>query len=265
MEDDNRSNRHDGSNEEQSKEPVFHSKDIKKNNTEYFVRVEGAEERKKEVIRRMKQQKESLIKAQKEKEAAEKRIATEEKKEAKKAAKKEKREAFWAKNKKLVIAIVVVLLILVGTLAAYFIKNPLLTEEQVAVRQSMERNTKALINFRAELDKMAEDPEKTTQDIVNWAEKQIDEAPDNHEKFDRYSALTSYLLNTENHYEDAKQYLEKMESLAADDTEKLATYSFYSLYYFKVGDIDKAKEYSQKKQELNEKVEKALEDNTYGE
>ena len=64
------------------KELVFDSHEIgKKEKTDYFVRVEGAEERKKEVIRRMQKQKDELIREQKAKEAAEKKDAAQKQRE----------------------------------------------------------------------------------------------------------------------------------------------------------------------------------------
>ncbi|MBR6097972.1 hypothetical protein IKP94_04495 [Candidatus Saccharibacteria bacterium] len=263
MEDDTGSNRRDGLQEEQSKEPVFHSKDIKQEKTEYFVRVEGAEQRKKEMLRRMKQQKESLIKAKKEQENAAKRAERQEKFHTKVTAHRQKREAFFARHKKTVIAAVVVILVIIGVLVAYYFMNPPLTQEEIASNESIARNIENQEDFINQLDEKYAEEGSSYQSTMEWAEEEIRKTDDKGIKFDYYSAMTSFSINVEGHAEDALKYADEMEKLATNDGERLAVYSFKSVIYLELGNMEKNEEYEQKANKLREIIDRIDEDNTY--
>ena len=134
------------------KELVFDSHEIgKKEKTDYFVRVEGAEERKKEVIRRMQQQKDELIREQKAKEAAEKKDAAQKQREKQKANTKKKRAEFFKRNKNRIIVVIAAVLVIAVGIGIYFILNPPLTEEQKEAHESWSRSPLNAQEFSKEI------------------------------------------------------------------------------------------------------------------
>ena len=238
------------------KELVFDSHEIgKKEKTDYFVRVEGAEERKKEVIRRMQQQKDELIREQKAKEAAEKKDAAQKQREKQKADSKKKRAEFLKRNKVKIIAIIVIILAVIIGVGVYFILNPPLTEEQKENHESWNRSAMNSQEFEKKINEIAEDKDKSFDDAMQWGEEQIANTDDNHLKFDYYNAMAIAAGHQEGHYDDAIRYLLEMEKLASNDAELQIAYSKLAAIYSLKGDNEKSAEYREKASQYNKEIE----------
>jgi hypothetical protein len=238
------------------KELVFDSHEIgKKEKTDYFVRVEGAEERKKEVIRRMQQQKDELIREQKAKEAAEKKDAAQKQREKQKADSKKKRAEFLKRNKVKIIAIIAAILTIIIGVAIYFILNPPLTEEQKEAHESWSRSPLNAQEFSKEIEEIANDKNRSYDDAMQWGEEQIAATDDNHLKFDYYNAMAIVAGQQEAHYDDAIRYLYEMEKLASNNAELQITYSRLAFMYSLKGDEEKKNEYSEKASQYEKELE----------
>jgi len=238
------------------KKLVFDSHEIgKKEKTDYFVRVEGAEERKKEVIRRMQQQKDELIREQKAKEAAEKKDAEQKQREKQKADTKKKRAEFFKRNKNRIIVVIAAVLVIAVGIGIYFILNPPLTEEQKENHESWNRSAMNSQEFAEEINKIADDENKSFDDAMQWGEEQVASTDDNHLKFDYYNAMAIAAGQQEGHYDDAIRYLLEMEKLASNDAELQIVYSKLAAIYSLKGDNEKSAEYREKASQYNKDVE----------
>lgn len=113
------------------KKLVFDSKDIgKREKTDYFVRVEGAEERKREVIRRMQQQKDELVREKKAKEAAEKK---DQKLQRRLERKQKFADAVWTGRRKVLTITVIIIILILAIGGPFFWKeiiSPLMAKQQ---------------------------------------------------------------------------------------------------------------------------------------
>ncbi len=237
--------------ESADKKVVFDSKDIgKKEKTEYFVKVEGAEARKKEAIRRIKAQKADIIKEEKAKVAAEKKEQKRQRREANRAKRRIKRQAFIKKYKILLIILGLLFAGAIVAVAAYFIINPPLTatekENLAAYEEWREINRENYNKF----DDANSDNPTPYEDALAWYVEQAENADGDNAKFSYYSLAVSYALHNHN-VEDAKKYNEILENLASNSEQRHTVYVAYASIYHMDNDEAKAREYAEKAASLD--------------
>lgn len=241
-------------------ETIFNSEDIgKKEKIDYFVRVEGAEERKKEAIRKMQKRKDELIRKQKAEELAKQREARKERFQAAHIKRKERIESFWHRSKKILLAVLILLVIAGAGFGIYRLLNPPLPENVVIARESIDRSSKQTFSFYDELGEQSANY-ATREELYEWAENRIAELDNNHDKFDYYSMLSGNAATDQNYLDYALKYALKLEELAQDDGEKIMAYETISTVYFEMEDFEKYNEYQQKLEQYKGTIDRMKEE-----
>ena len=245
--------------ESADKKVVFDSKDIgKKEKTEYFVKVEGAEARKKEAIKRIKAQKADIIKEEKAKVAAEKKEQKRQRREANRAKRRIKRQAFIKKYKILLIILGLLFAGAIVAVAAYFIIYPPLTESEKKNVETIQIQDEVDTIFKKKAAEILDSETGSYDDVVAWAKKEIEETDDNSRQFQNYSQLVRLAMQNSYTLDDCFVFLGEMEQLASSDGEFAALYALYSMSYYKKGNMEKYEEYLNKGNEYREKAERLL-------
>ena len=198
---------------ENSKEQFFDSKDIgKKEKTEYFVKVEGAEARKKAAIK-----------------AAEKK-RDEARRSQKKAAFKQRIKAI-PKIYKIIVIVATILLIAAIIFAA--IKIPMSAKEEKENAEASKRINESAQSFGEELNSRKGENLESLEEAMAWGEEQVKQTDDPHEKFDIYYSLASLAAEEEEYYDKALEYALKLEELAQNEAEyRLAYETIATVYNF---------------------------------
>ena len=226
-----------------SEQVVFDSKNIgKKPKAEYFVKVEGAEARKKAAIKEM----------QKEREKAEKKN--------RRIARSEKLKTFLGKHK--VISLIVCAAVVVSCVAIviYFINNPPLSKEEKSSMESVEKIEASSLSCKEKLGEMESSEQYSTEDILDWGETTAAEAEDVHDKFACYMDLATFAVNEEGYENKAIEYAHALEELAQDDGERYFAYKTLSGAYGLAGDIEKCRYYYDKMNEVDDAYKRATEE-----
>lgn len=241
----------------ENKELVFDSKDIgKKEKTEYFVRVEGAEERKKEVIRRMKQQKDELIRQKKAKETAEKREARKVEHNAAVYRRKQALTSFWFNHKKKVFAAIIILILIGAGFGLYRLLNPPTAPELISARDSLDRTGMVYEDFLNNIKRIAE--EESVEAGLEWGEEQAAQTDDNHRLYDIYYALAGITTNYPGYEENGLSYALKAAEYAEDDAEIMGASNMVCLRYRRLERTEEAQPYCDRALEYQQKLEPAV-------
>lgn len=266
----------------------YKASDIKKKGkTEYFVNVEGAEERKKAAIkkaredalaaeRRVKEAKEAAAKAEADRKAQAELKAAEEKRRAKadddrvigelkkkaSARKKENRkyarQEFKERNKKLfrrikVALILIILSAAVGT-AVYFIINPPPTKEE---REAAEYNKLVVDSvedfeeiYRFYVSQTDRDQGDVYVEACEKAKALIDAADDDDVKFEYALRYADFVITKGADYDYALTILDEYAPLAITDWQKDELYRYYWSIYVNLGNVEKELYYNDLRNEL---------------
>lgn len=236
-----------------NKKIVFDSKDIdKKEKTDFFVRVEGAEERKKAVIRRMQQQKDELIREQKAKEAA---IKKDEKMNRRQARRQKIANTFWNGNRKAITFTVVFLVLLFAIGGPFFWKgviDPLLARRsEQAEREEITEKTNAAVSKQEEANKNMEEKGYTAEayeEAKNSFEKEIDSATDNTARIEYVISYADFVYDIEGDpVKSANIILENEKYLeGTPDSVRCGFYVSVRTYFTKAEDQEKIDYYNDK-------------------
>ncbi|MBQ8156866.1 hypothetical protein IJ102_00500 [Candidatus Saccharibacteria bacterium] len=230
------------------KELHFDSKKIdQKQKPEYFVKVEGAEERKKAVVRKLKEQKEQLAKQAKQNKRDAKLEAFKQAHRSRFAKIKSAVGNFLKKHKLPLLIIAVALLVALAGWMVYRALNPPLTEDERSVVESLDRvSSLDADSFREELSSREKDENGSFQAALRWGEEQAESTDDQHTKFIYYYILTNHVLSDENYYDKALEYGGKLEALAQDDGEKYLAYNMLASTYRQLNNLDQYRLYRDK-------------------
>ncbi len=239
-------------NHDLNKEVVFDSKDIgKKEKTDYFVRVEGAEERKKEVIRRMQQQKNELIREEKAKAAA----AKKDEDSRKRAARHQKiADTFWTGRRK-AITITVVILILALAIGGPFlwkdVISPLIArqEEEAVFQESVKSGNEASEAANEAIEKLESGnfSEESYSEVKNEFEQKINDAKTDADKIYLAINYAAVLYEAEGNGQLCAETLEKYENLVDGEIYdvRLDFYATINMYYGMTENEEKKQHYSE--------------------
>ena len=221
---------------ENSKEQFFDSKDIgKKEKTEYFVKVEGAEARKKAAIK-----------------AAEKK-RDEARRSQKKAAFKQRIKAI-PKIYKIIVIVATILLIAAIIFAA--IKIPMSAKEKENAEASKRINESAQ-SFGEELNSRKGENLESLEEAMTWGEEQVKQTDDPHEKFDIYYSLASLAAEEEEYYDKALEYALKLEELAQNEAEYRLAYETIATVYNFIDDNENFEKFFNKAMEYEIEYEES--------
>lgn len=221
---------------ENSKEQFFDSKDIgKKEKTEYFVKVKGAEARKKAAIK-----------------AAEKK-RDEARRSQKKAAFKQRIKAIPKKYK---IIVIVATILLIAAIIFAAIKIPMSAKEKENAEASKRINESAQ-SFGEELNSRKGENLESLEEAMAWGEEQVKQTDDPHEKFDIYYSLASLAAEEEEYYDKALEYALKLEELAQNEAEYRLAYETIATVYNFIDDNENFEKFFNKAMEYEIEYEES--------
>ncbi|MBQ8156868.1 hypothetical protein IJ102_00510 [Candidatus Saccharibacteria bacterium] len=240
---------------------VFDSKNIdSRPKTEFFVNVEGADERKKEVVRRLKEQKQELAKQARQDKRNAKLAAFEQARQTRRAKIKNTLKHFFKKAKIPLIALCATVFVALAGWIVYRALNPPMSEEIKMGVESIKRQPELNADFSAELDARAHADDGSLEDAIKWGEEQIANAEDDHVKFIYYKELAYFIVHEDDYKDKAIEYAHKLEELAQDDGERYLAYMTLSTIYGFAGDHEKSDEYYDKLEEVKAPMEYAIEE-----
>ncbi|MBR0482725.1 hypothetical protein IJJ54_01265 [Candidatus Saccharibacteria bacterium] len=215
-----------------SEQVVFDSKNIgKKPKAEYFVKVEGAEARKKAAIK-----------------AAEKK-RDEARRSQKKAAFKQRIKAI---PKKYIILGAVVLVVLAAMAVVAAIRIPVSIQRSKNTKTN-ERINESSISIREELSSRKLGEDGSYEKAFSWGEEQIAATDDPHKKYDYLLNLAQLATEDENYYNKAIEYVLEAEKFAQDPPEFYDVYMTAATTYNFMGDYEKFEQYRGKAMEYEER------------
>ena len=219
-----------------SEQVVFDSKNIgKKPKAEYFVKVEGAEARKKAAIK-----------------AAEKK-RDEARRSQKKAAFKQRIKAIPKKYK---IIVIVATILLIAAIIFAAIKIPMSAKEKENAEASKRINESAQ-SFGEELNSRKGENLESLEEAMAWGEEQVKQTDDPHEKFDIYYSLASLAAEEEEYYDKALEYALKLEELAQNEAEYRLAYETIATVYNFIDDNENFEKFFNKAMEYEIEYEES--------